>query len=164
MPGRIVGLTKDTDEKRAFTLTLSTREQHIRRHRATSNICSNETLIALMGAIHMSLLGPEGLERLALRVAANTELTKVSISSIEGIELVDTNSSNFREFRIKLPDKASSALSFLDDHGVIAGLDLGIWWDSLDCYLLIGVDERTSKSDIQLLHDGLSLWLKEVLK
>ena len=164
MPGRIVGLTKDTDEKRAFTLTLSTREQHIRRHRATSNICSNETLIALMGAIHMSLLGPEGLERLALRVAANTELTKVSISSIEGIELVDTNSSNFREFRIKLPDKASSALSFLDDHGVIAGLDLGIWWDSLDCCLLIGVDERTSKSDIQQLHDGLSLWLKEVLK
>lgn len=164
MPGRIVGLTKDTDEKRAFTLTLSTREQHIRRHRATSNICSNETLIALMGAIHMSLLGPEGLERLALRVAANTELTKASISSIEGLELVDTNSSNFREFRIKLPDKASSALSFLDDHGVIAGLDLGIWWDSLDCCLLIGVDERTSKSDIQQLHDGLSLWLKEVLK
>ena len=164
MPGRIVGLTKDTEEKRAFTLTLSTREQHIRRHRATSNICSNETLIALMGAIHMSLLGPEGLERLALRVAANTELTKASISSIEGLELVDTNSSNFREFRIKLPDKASSALSFLDDHGVIAGLDLGIWWDSLDCCLLIGVDERTSKSDIKQLHDGLSLWLKEVLK
>jgi glycine dehydrogenase subunit 1 len=164
MPGRIVGLTKDTDEKRAFTLTLSTREQHIRRHRATSNICSNETLIALMGAIHMSLLGPEGLERLALRVAANTELTKASISSIEGLELVDTKSTNFREFRIKLPDKASSALSFLDDYGVIAGLDLGIWWDSLDCCLLIGVDERTSSSDIQELHDGLSLWLKEALK
>ena len=94
----------------------------------------------------------------------NTELTKKSVSSIEGIELVDTKSSNFREFRIKLPDKASSVLSFLDDHGVIGGLDLGIWWDSLDCYLLIGVDERTSKSDIQKLHDGLSLWLEEVLK
>jgi len=164
MPGRIVGLTKDTDEKRAFTLTLSTREQHIRRHRATSNICSNETLIALMGAIHMSLLGPEGLERLALRVAANTELAKASISSIDGLELVDSKSSNFREFRIKLPDTASSALTFLDDYGVIAGLDLGIWWESLDCCLLIGVDERTSKLDIQKLHDGLSLWLEEVLK
>lgn len=164
MPGRIVGLTKDTEEKRAFTLTLSTREQHIRRHRATSNICSNETLIALMGAIHMSLLGPEGLERLALRVAANTELAKTSISSIDGLELVDSKSSNFREFRIKLPDTASSALTFLDDYGVIAGLDLGIWWESLDCCLLIGVDERTSKSDIQKLHDGLSLWLEEVLK
>ena len=164
MPGRIVGLTKDTEEKRAFTLTLSTREQHIRRHRATSNICSNETLIALMGAIHMSLLGPEGLERLALRVAANTELAKTSISSIDGLELVDSKSSNFREFRIKLPDKASSALTFLDDYGVIAGLDLGIWWESLDYCLLIGVDERTSKLDIQKLHDGLSLWLEEVLK
>ena len=117
-----------------------------------------------MGAIHMSLLGPEGLERLALRVAANTELAKTSISSIDGLELVDSKSSNFREFRIKLPDTASSALTFLDDYGVIAGLDLGIWWESLDCCLLIGVDERTSKLDIQKLHDGLSLWLEEVLK
>ena len=164
MPGRIVGLTKDTDEKRAFTLTLSTREQHIRRHRATSNICSNETLIALMGAIHMSLLGPEGLERLALRVAANTELAKKSISSIDGIELVDTDSPNFREFRVKLPKSTSDALEYLDDFGVIAGLDLGIWWDSLDCCLLIGVDERTSESDIKKLSDGLSMWLKEVQK
>ena len=164
MPGRIVGLTKDTEDKRAFTLTLSTREQHIRRHRATSNICSNETLIALMGAIHMSLLGPEGLERLALRVAANTELAKASISSVDGLELVDTKSSNFREFRVRLPEKASLALSFLDNYGVIGGLDLGIWWKSLGHCLLIGVDERTSKSDIDKLHDGLSLWVKEALK
>ena len=78
--------------------------------------------------------------------------------------IILSKSSNFREFRIKLPDKASSALSFLDDYGVIAGLDLGIWWESLDHCLLIGTDERTSKSDIQKLHDGLSLWLEEVLK
>ena len=164
MPGRIVGLTKDTEDKRAFTLTLSTREQHIRRHRATSNICSNETLIALMGAIHMSLLGPEGLERLALRVAANTKLAKDLISSINGIELVDHESSNFREFRVKLPRPTSEALSYLDDFGVIAGLDLGIWFDSMSHYLLIGVDERTSKSDINELSDGLSMWLKEEQK
>ena len=71
-----LGKTVDEDGKDAFTLTLSTREQHIRRHRATSNICSNETLIALMGAMHMALLGPEGLEKLALRVAATTEIAK----------------------------------------------------------------------------------------
>ena len=74
MPGRIVGKTIDEDGRDAFTLTLSTREQHIRRHRATSNICSNETLIALMGAMHMALLGPEGLKRLALRIAASSML------------------------------------------------------------------------------------------
>jgi glycine dehydrogenase subunit 1 len=160
MPGRIVGLTKDTDENKAFTLTLSTREQHIRRHRATSNICSNETLIALMGAIHMSLLGPEGLERLALRVAANTELTKKAISSIKGIELVDPGKYNFREFAVKLPHLASEALTYLDKLGVIAGLDLGIWWKSMDHCLLIGVDDRTSESDIESLYLGLSEWIE----
>ena len=163
MPGRIVGLTKDIEENRAFTLTLSTREQHIRRHRATSNICSNETLIALMGAIHMSLLGPEGLERLALRVAANTELTKDSISSIKGIEIVNNEGYHFREFVIKLPFPASDALSYLDDFGVTAGFDLGIWWKEMDHCLLIGVDDRTSKSDIKSLYTGLSK-LMEVTK
>ena len=156
MPGRIVGQTHDSNEKMAFTLTLSTREQHIRRHRATSNICSNETLIALMGAIHMSLLGPEGLERLALRVAANTELTKDSISSIKGIEIVNNEGYHFREFVIKLPFPASDALSYLDDFGVTAGFDLGIWWKEMDHCLLIGVDDRTSKSDIKSLYMGLS--------
>ena len=68
MPGRIVGQSIDTEGKTAYTLTLSTREQHIRRHRATSNICSNETLIALMGAMHMALLGPVGLETLSTRI------------------------------------------------------------------------------------------------
>ena len=102
-PGRIVGQTHDTNEKKAFTLTLSTREQHIRRHRATSNICSNETLIALMGAMHMSLLGPDGITVLAKRVAASTEATKKALSSIEGVELLYPNSSNFREFVIKIP-------------------------------------------------------------
>ncbi len=160
MPGRIVGLTKDTDENKAFTLTLSTREQHIRRHRATSNICSNETLIALMGAIHMSLLGPEGLERLALRVAANTELTKNLISSIEGIDLVNKEHYNFREFAIRLPSPASEALDYLDKFGVTAGLDLGIWWNSMDHCLLVGVDDRTSESDMKSLYTGLKEWIE----
>jgi len=162
MPGRIVGQSWDTDGNLAFTLTLSTREQHIRRHRATSNICSNETLIALMGAIHMSLLGPEGLERLALRVAAATEATKRSISVIDSVDLVNPGASHFREFAIRVPGNASDALLHLDSNGVLGGLDLGIWWEGMSDCILVGADERTSEDDIAALRDGLRSWTKEV--
>ena len=89
MPGRIVGQSIDTEGETAYTLTLSTREQHIRRHRATSNICSNETLIALMGAMHMSLLGPEGLEKLATRISSSTYAVMEAVTKIPGVELVN---------------------------------------------------------------------------
>ena len=162
MPGRIVGKTVDEDGKDAFTLTLSTREQHIRRHRATSNICSNETLIALMGAMHMALLGPEGLEKLALRVAATTEITKQAVSGIKGVELVDPDTPNFREFAVKLPGNASDAVAHMDKAGVLGGFPMGEWWDSMSSCLLIGCDERTTTSDIDALVYALSAWVKEV--
>ena len=162
MPGRIVGKTLDEDGKDAFTLTLSTREQHIRRHRATSNICSNETLIALMGAMHMALLGPEGLERLALRVAATTEIAKQAICGINGVELVDPDTPNFREFAVKLPGDASDAVAHMDAAGVLGGFPMGEWWDSMSSFLLIGCDERTTKSDIDALVSALSAWVEEV--
>ena len=160
MPGRIVGQSWDVDGNLAFTLTLSTREQHIRRHKATSNICSNETLIALMGAIHMALLGPEGLERLALRVAASTEATKRALTAIDGIELVDSGAHNFREFALRLPGEATDALKHLDGLGVLGGLDLGSWWASMSKCMLVGVDERTSKDDIEALAKGMASWVR----
>ncbi|MDP6661757.1 MAG: aminomethyl-transferring glycine dehydrogenase subunit GcvPA [Candidatus Thalassarchaeaceae archaeon] len=162
MPGRIVGQSRDIDGKLAFTLTLSTREQHIRRHKATSNICSNETLIALMGAIHMALLGPEGLERLALRVAASTEATKLALTAIDGIELANPGAHNFREFALLLPSQATDALKHLEEIGVIGGFDLGSWWGSMSNCLLVGVDERTSHDDIEALANGLASWAEGV--
>ena len=162
MPGRIVGKTVDEDGLDAFTLTLSTREQHIRRHRATSNICSNETLIALMGAMHMALLGPEGLERLALRIAAATEVTKQAVCSIDGVELADPDMANFREFTVKLPGDAAAAVAHMDDAGVLGGFALGEWWESRYNCLLIGCDERTSQTDIDALVAALSSWVTEV--
>ena len=162
MPGRIVGQTVDVDGKLAYTLTLSTREQHIRRHRATSNICSNETLIALMGAMHMALLGPDGLEKLARRVAASTEATKRAVLSIDGIELVNPKAANFREFTVILPIDAAAAVSYADVAGINAGLALGEWWDGMSRCLLIGCDERTSQSDIEALVSALSQWVSEV--
>ena len=162
MPGRIVGKTLDEDGKDAFTLTLSTREQHIRRHRATSNICSNETLIALMGAMHMALLGPEGLQKLALRVAATTEVTKQAVIGIPGIELIDPDTPNFREFAVKLPGNAADAVTYMDSVGVLGGFPVGEWWESMSSYLLIGCDERTTKSDIDALVLSLSEWVEGV--
>ena len=161
MPGRIVGQSKDSDGKVAYTLTLSTREQHIRRHRATSNICSNETLIALMGAMHMALLGPEGLERLAMRTAAAAQETMETVLGIDGVELLFPSTPIFREFAIRLPISSEAALERMDRHGVTGGFDLSRWWGSMDNALLIGCDERTSMDDIRKLSESLEKAIKE---
>tara|TARA_A100000164_G_scaffold332316_1_gene322133 strand:- start:24 stop:1388 length:1365 start_codon:yes stop_codon:yes gene_type:complete len=161
MPGRIVGQSIDTEGKTAYTLTLSTREQHIRRHRATSNICSNETLIALMGAMHMALLGPVGLETLSTRILSSTRMTVDELSSVEGLELAFPKSPVFREFVVKVPGKSSEALSHIFGLGVIGGFDLGQWWPDKGSWILIGCDERTSESDIYLLKKSLTSWVEE---
>ena len=160
MPGRIVGQSIDTSGKTAYTLTLSTREQHIRRHRATSNICSNETLIALMGAMHMALLGPVGLETLSTRILSSTRMPIDELSSLEGLEFAFPKSPVFREFAVKVPGKSSEALSHIFERGVIGGFDIGQWWPEKDSWILIGCDERTSESDISSLKNSLSSWVE----
>ena len=156
MPGRIVGQSLDADGKIADTLTLSTREQHIRRHRATSNICSNETLIALMGAMHMSLLGPEGLERLAMRVTAATQTALEAVTGIAEVELIYPESPVFREFAVRLPCSSRETLERMDSLGVTGGFDLSQWWETMDDCLLIGCDERTTRDDIEMLTSVLA--------
>ena len=160
MPGRIVGQSIDTAGKTAYTLTLSTREQHIRRHRATSNICSNETLIALMGAMHMALLGPVGLETLSTRILSSTRMAMDELSSLEGLEFAFPKSPVFREFAVKVPGKSSEALSHIFELGVIGGFDISQWWPEKESWILIGCDERTSESDISSLKKSLSSWVE----
>lgn len=160
MPGRIVGQSIDTVGKTAYTLTLSTREQHIRRHRATSNICSNETLIALMGAMHMALLGPVGLETLSTRILSSTRMAIDELSSLEGLEFAFPKSPVFREFAVKVPGKSSEALSHIFELGVIGGFDISQWWPEKESWILIGCDERTSESDISSLKKSLSSWVE----
>ncbi len=165
MPGRIVGQSIDADGLKAFTLTLSTREQHIRRHRATSNICSNETLIALMGAMHMAMLGPDGLQTLAQRNAAACEATKQALTSIDKISLMHPNGFHFNEFAIKLPGEAASLLDFLDTEcDITGGFDLSDWWPDFGDSLLVCATDQIDMEDIEELADGIRDWISEVVE
>jgi len=164
MPGRIVGKSIDVDGNEAFCLTLSTREQHIRRHRATSNICTNETLIALMGAMHMSLLGPEGLELLAERNMAACQLAIEKISQIDGINLPHYSVDHYNEFVIELPGSASDCLDYLDNRGVIGGFDLSNWYPDKENWMLVSVSDQTSAKDIDMLCAQISIWCESPSK
>jgi len=164
MPGRIVGRSIDVDGKEAFCLTLSTREQHIRRHRATSNICTNETLIALMGAMHMSLLGPEGLAKLAGRNMAACQLAKNKLSEIPTIALPHSMNSHYNEFVVELPGAASDCIAYLDTQGLIGGYDLSNWYAQRRNWLLVSFNDQTKAAEIELLAAHLAVWSVSVTK
>jgi glycine dehydrogenase subunit 1 len=150
MPGRLVGQTVDKDGKRGFVLTLSTREQHIRREKATSNICSNEALLALRAGIYLSAIGKQGIKKLANLCLQKAHYAADAIKSIKGYELV-FNSPFFHEFVIRSPIKASILNQKLLAEGIIGGLDLEQFYPELKNTLLFCTTEVNSKSDIDRL-------------
>jgi glycine dehydrogenase subunit 1 len=154
MPGRIVGATVDSDGKRGFVLTLQTREQHIRREKATSNICSNEALCALRAAIFVSLLGREGFKELAQQNYQKSEFAKEALSRIKGVQ-VKRSSPTFNEFTVLLPCNADAVVQRMIEKGFACGFPLGRFYKGMGNYLLIAVTEKRTKDEIQLLADTL---------
>jgi glycine dehydrogenase subunit 1 len=159
MPGRLVGETVDLEGKRGFVLTLATREQHIRREKATSNICTNEGLCALMATVFLSCLGKEGLRELAMMNLSKTEYAKKAVSQISGCDVV-FSSPTFNEFVMRMDGEPEKVLERLRRERIIGGFPLGRFYPELHHHLLITVTEMMTKEEIDHWAEALEGALK----
>lgn len=146
MPGRIVGRTTDVDGKSGFVLTLQAREQHIRREKASSNICSNQALMALNATIYMTLMGRDGIKEVATQSFQKAHYMKRELSKIPQVSFPFTGSF-FHELVVKIPN-AHKVLSKMARQGIFAGIPLDNWFSNLKDHVLIAVTEKRSKDEI----------------
>ncbi len=153
--GRLVGQTEDTEGERGFVLTLSTREQHIRRERATSNICTNEGLVALAAAVYMAALGKCGLRQVAELCYHKAHYAADQIDALEGFSVLQ-GKPFFKEFVVQCPKPVQEINNYLlEEWGVIGGYDLGKDYPDLENHMLLCVTEMNPRQEIDLLVEAL---------
>jgi glycine dehydrogenase subunit 1 len=152
MPGRIVGATVDVDGERGYVLTLQAREQHIRREKANSNICTNQTLMAIAATIYLGWLGPQGLVDLGRQCSSRAAYAADRLCAVAGVELLLPDEPFFKEFAIRLPASAVEVRDALIGHGILAGVPLP---EAEGRALLVAVTEKRSREEIDRFASAL---------